>query len=69
MINNLPALRINDIGVALACCGANMWEATKGSGTVLINNKGAHRMGDTTTHCQFASGTLVEGSPDVIIGD
>jgi len=36
--------------------------------TVFINNKGAHRMGDQNRHCG-GMGTLVEGSPNVIVGE
>jgi hypothetical protein len=45
-----------------------MWTAVKGSATVLINNMPAHRMGDTDMHCGGV-GQLIEGSPDVIVGD
>ena len=68
-INNMPALRVGDQGVAAACCGPNLWEAKSGSLTVLINNKPAHRMGDITLHCQaFPTGSLIEGSPNVDVG-
>ena len=50
-IENLPALRQDDIGVHAACCGPNMWTATKGAPHVNINNKAAMRVGDETTHC------------------
>jgi uncharacterized protein (DUF2345 family) len=42
--------------------------ATAGSSTVLINGRPAHRLGDATAHCG-GSGTLINGSSDVIIGD
>jgi uncharacterized Zn-binding protein involved in type VI secretion len=67
MVNGRPALRVGDKGIHAACCGPNMWTAAKGSGTVVINNLPAHRMGDDDTHCG-GSGTLIEGSPDVIAG-
>lgn len=69
LVNGLPALRVDDMGIHAACCGPNMWMADKGSSTVFINNKAAHRMGDQTDHC-FGSGTgnLIEGSVDVIVG-
>jgi uncharacterized Zn-binding protein involved in type VI secretion len=41
--------------------------ATGGSATVLINHKGAHRLGDRDQHCGGV-GTLIEASPDVIAG-
>jgi hypothetical protein len=36
--------------------------------TVFINGKGAHRMGDPTRHCG-GIGQLIEGSPNVIVGE
>jgi hypothetical protein len=51
-----------------ACCGKNTWTATQGSLTVFINGKGAHRLGDQTRHCG-GSGHLVEGSPNVMVGE
>lgn len=68
LINGKPALRVGDSGVHSACCGPNTWTAVGGAGTVLINGRMAHRLGDATQHCGGA-GHLVEGSPDVIIGD
>ena len=67
LVNNLPALRVGDMGIHAACCGPNTWTATLGSATVLINNMPAHRMGDMDTHCGGV-GTLIEGSSDVITG-
>lgn len=67
LIDNRPALRLNDPGVHAGCCDGNMWKAAKGSGTVMINKLPAHRLGDTTQHCGGV-GTLIEGSTDVIIG-
>ena len=58
---------MTDQGIHVACCGPNMWVATKGSGTVLINNLGAHRMGDQDQHCG-GIGQLIEGSTDVLVG-
>jgi len=66
-VNNRPALRVGDKGIHAVCCGTNTWEATLGSATVKINSKGAHRMGDQDKHCG-GMGTLIEGSPDVIVG-
>jgi uncharacterized Zn-binding protein involved in type VI secretion len=45
-----------------------MWTAAKGSGTVFINGLAAHRQGDQDTHCG-GSGKLINGSPDVTVGD
>ena len=67
-INFMPALRVTDTGMHAACCGPNMWTAAKGSGTVFINGLAAHRQGDQDTHCG-GSGKLINGSPDVTVGD
>lgn len=67
-VNKRPALRVDDPGIHTACCGANTWTATQGSQTVFINGKSAHRMGDQNRHCG-GMGTLVEGSPNVIVGE
>lgn len=67
LVNNLPALRLGDAGIHATCCGANTWNANSGSSSVLINCKPAHRMNDETKHCG-GTGTLIEGSPDVIVG-
>ncbi|HVV86843.1 MAG TPA: PAAR domain-containing protein [Kofleriaceae bacterium] len=66
-VNKMPATRVDDIGVHMACCGPNMWTAKAGSGTVFINNKAAHRLGDQDTHCG-GSGQMVEGSANVMTG-
>ena len=65
-IDGRPALRVGDPGVHSACCGPNTWKTAQGSPKVLINNIPAVRLGDATSHCG-GSGTMVEGSPDVII--
>lgn len=67
LVNFLPALHVGNVGIHAPCCGSNSWTATTGSGTVFINNKPAHRMGDMDQHCG-GIGTLIEGSPDVIVG-
>lgn len=66
-VNSRPAIRLQDLGIHMACCGPNMWMTVKGSSTVFINNKPAIRLGDTTQHCGGV-GQTIEGSPDVIIG-
>jgi hypothetical protein len=66
-VNRKPALRVDDPGIHMACCGTNTWTATQGSATVFINGKCAHRMGDQNRHCG-GTGQLVEGSPNVIVG-
>lgn len=67
LVNNKPALRLNDPGVHSGCCGPNTWIAVKGSGTVMINNLPAHRLGDMDQHCGGV-GNLIEGSPNVLVG-
>lgn len=67
MVNSKPALRKDDKGIHMACCGSNTWTAAAGSGTVMINNKAAHRLGDQDTHCG-GSGQMIEGSANVITG-
>ncbi|PIE02408.1 MAG: hypothetical protein CSA81_07015 [Acidobacteria bacterium] len=67
LINNRPALRVKDKGLHAACCSCNMWEAKVGSSTVMINNRFAFRKGDLSMHCG-GFGTLIQGSPDVLIG-
>ena len=62
-----PALRVQDPGIHAACCGPNTWNAGMGSGTVFINGKQAHRLGDMTRHCGGV-GKLIEGSANVIVG-
>jgi len=67
-VNKRPALRVDDIGMHAACCGKNTWQAKTGSETVFIDNKAAHRQTDQTKHCG-GDGQLIEGSPNVIVGD
>jgi uncharacterized Zn-binding protein involved in type VI secretion len=69
-VNYRKALRITDPGIHqdVRCCGPNTWNAAAGSPTVFINNRNAHRLGDETVHCGGV-GRLIEGSPDVIVGD
>lgn len=66
-VNRRPALRVDDRGVHAACCGTNRWTATEGSGTVFINGRAAHRIGDATKHCG-GNGKLTEGSDNVDVG-
>ncbi len=68
MVNSRPAVRVDDTGLHAVCCGPNMWTAVKGSATVFINNKAAHRKGDMDRHCG-GIGTMKEGSSNVITGD
>lgn len=61
IINNRAALRVGD-------AGAGAWQASAGSRGVFINGKPAVRHGDETDH-EGQKGELVEGSPDVFLGD
>lgn len=67
-VNNKNALRVTDTGIHSQCCGPNTWVATQGSQTVIINGLQAHRLYDVDTHCG-GLGYMVEGSPDVFVGD
>ncbi|MCX7102581.1 MAG: PAAR domain-containing protein [Methylobacter sp.] len=60
LIGNLPAARVTD---KLLCVGPPD-VIVKGSGTVMINNLPAARMGDMTAH----GGTIILGLPTVLIG-
>lgn len=68
LINDLPALRVGDPGIHAACCGGNKWKAKEGASTVIVNNKKIFRLNDPTKHCG-GDGTLVGGSPNVLVGD
>jgi len=68
LVNSRPALRVDDPGIHMACCGPNTWTAQKGAPHVFINGKAAYRMNDMSKHCG-GTGTLIEGSSDVIVGD
>lgn len=57
LINNRPALRIDDIGAA-------DWKATSGSSHVLINGRRAHRLNDG-----HSSSQLVQGSKFTAVGE
>jgi uncharacterized Zn-binding protein involved in type VI secretion len=73
-INGMPGLRINDMGIHSACCGANMWMITGASGQVFLNGAQLVRQGDPTLHCGGpgqmieASGNVHDGSPMVAAG-
>jgi uncharacterized Zn-binding protein involved in type VI secretion len=66
-VNKMPAVRVDDTGIHMACCGPNTWTAKMGSSTVMINGKAAHRMGDQDKHCG-GMGQMIEGSTNVIVG-
>ena len=63
----LAAMRVGDPGVHAMCCGPNIWAAAMGSGTVLINNMNAVRVGDMTAHCGGV-GTMTTGAGTVLTG-
>ncbi|MEM7365523.1 MAG: PAAR domain-containing protein [Pseudomonadota bacterium] len=60
LINKLPASVLGDMAV----CVGPPDSIIKGSATVMITNKPAIRVGDTTAH----GGAIVAGSPTVMIG-
>lgn len=65
--DGLPAVRVDDVGLHAACCGANMWAAAEGSSTVFVNGKPVVRRGDKTRHCG-GQGKMIEGSSTVFVG-
>lgn len=66
-VNMLPAARVDDPGMHMACCNSNTYTCQSGSGTVFINGKEAHRKGDDTKHCG-GMGSMTSGSADVLTG-
>jgi len=68
LCDGLPSLRVGDRGLHSSCCGTNTWVATRGSMTVFINGKPAHRKDDAQHHCG-GDGKLIEGSPTVMVED
>jgi uncharacterized Zn-binding protein involved in type VI secretion len=70
LINRRPALRQGDQGVHRRGQAGAEWEAIAGAPRVLINGRRAQRIGDVIGETSgSAQGELVEGSPDVLIGD
>ncbi|MEO7327836.1 MAG: hypothetical protein ABI193_04620 [Minicystis sp.] len=69
LINSLPAARVHDRGLHTAGCPAGAWEADEGAPAVLVNHQNAHRFGDGAAHRGGQRGKLVEGSPNVLIGN
>lgn len=67
MVNGRPAIRKDDTGIHLACCGPNTWTAQVGSSTVMINGHPAHRKGDMDKHCG-GIGQMDQGSDNVMTG-
>lgn len=67
-VNGRSVLRVGDPGEHSDCCGSNTWQAREGSPGVFVNGKRLHRLGDATEHCG-GEGSLVEGSPNVFIGN
>jgi uncharacterized Zn-binding protein involved in type VI secretion len=66
-IDDQAALRVGDPGKDGGCAGGT-WNAQKGSRSVYINGIPAFRKGDAAKYGSSA-GQLVDGSPDVEIGD
>lgn len=61
LIEGMPAARVGDMAV----CTGPPDSIVMGSGTVFIEGMPAARMGDSTAH----GGTIIAGSPTVLIGD
>lgn len=61
LIEGMPAARMGDMAV----CTGPPDSIVMGSGTVFIEGMPAARMGDSTAH----GGTIIAGSPTVLIGD
>ncbi len=60
LIGSLPTATVSDVCV----CVGTPDSIAMGSTTVLLSNKPAARMGDTTSH----GGSIVAGMPTVLIG-
>lgn len=60
LIGGMPAARMGD----RATCAGPLDTIVVGSGTVMIEGRPAARVGDSTAH----GGTIVSGSPTVLIG-
>src|SRR5262249_2189448 len=69
IINGRAALRAGDPGGASSAGAPAAWQAGQGSRGVFINGMPAFRYGDETGHTGGNKGELVEGSPDVFVGD
>ncbi len=67
-VNDRKVLRVGDPGAHGSCCGPETWRAGAGAPAVFVNGKKVHRLGDQTVHCG-GKGQLVEGSPNVDVGD
>jgi uncharacterized Zn-binding protein involved in type VI secretion len=69
--NGLPAVRVNDGGIHVACSGPNTFVASSGSPNVFINNRAAVRSSDETIHCGnlLSKGEVLAGmtSPNTLI--
>lgn len=69
LINHRPALRVGDRGVQRASGGTSEWEAIAGAPRVLINGSRPVRLGDVVRDDDHNEGELVQGSPNVLIGN
>jgi uncharacterized Zn-binding protein involved in type VI secretion len=63
LTNGIPSARVSDM--ILGFCG-HPGILISGSGTARINGLGASRIGDSFVGC--FSGTLIQGSPNTIVG-
>jgi uncharacterized Zn-binding protein involved in type VI secretion len=69
LVNGRPPLAMSGYGTYILCCGTPLarWTVREGSATVFVGGVHAAAQGYATVH-QSGTGTLIEGSPDVLIG-
>jgi hypothetical protein len=64
----MAGLRVGDGGTHNSCGEPLAWKAVAGAPAVFFNGLRAHRTGDEVDH-RGGRGELIDGSPDVLIGD
>jgi uncharacterized Zn-binding protein involved in type VI secretion len=64
-INGIPALTLGDVGIHVACCGANTWQVIEASAGLFVNGSAAVRKGDKTLHCGISLGHMIQASGNV----
>lgn len=69
LINGRFAARQGDFGLHAGCMGPNLFIIAQGSGVVDIDGRPAARQGDITLHCGIQPGFILNGAPNVLIGD
>ncbi len=69
LINGRFAARQGDFGLHAACQGPNLFIIAQGSPVVDIDGRPAARQGDITLHCGIQPGVILNGAPNVLIGD